>query len=307
MYVAERLYANKNEGIGLMSRKKAHYASNVTMKVFLLGYTDAVDRLRDASTMSDHSFGTVFEALLELCSRKAGLHSSESCMKTYCDWVDANVPLPLNSIMVTISDFEHEFSNTTNCDSFDEKSQSALATLWQEGVREWVDCKKEVAKVLPVKRARDNPNATDRFEHVDKEEISATWRSNSKRVYEDPYYRCCGVRQGVDTCLRRLWIDASPTCYHRGALIIPDRKGVFQYGESQIGKGKTPIWTCCRQTSVAPGCISQQEGHSVCGIAGQLVPTTQYAEKVRSWLVQYEDIVEKERQRPVGWGGVVKG
>lgn len=329
MYVSKRIFRRhdhcKPEDIGSMSRKKAHYVSNATMKEFLLGHTDAVSRLSDAGSMSVHSFGTVFEALLELCYRKSGNDTTKKCVDKYCRWVDLNTVIPSTSIGISYCDFETGYSGSASLPSTEScipKTHEQINASLVEDFHCWLnevevkkmDAARLKSAMLAVSKSKKKDvtrpgqlKSTGAFGHIYEEMATAAWRSNSKKWYEDKYYRCCGVREGVHTCLRPLWIDATNTCCHTGGLDIPDKKAEYQHGASQYGKGKTPVWTCCGLTAVAPGCTSTQPGNFIlCGLTKKQRPSASYMTKIRQWLKEYEHVVKQEESKPVGGGGVVQ-
>eukprot|EP01032_Pedospumella_encystans_P010212 gene10212-11953_t len=326
MFVSQRIFEKDPHNIGTMTRRKAHYVSNATMEEFLLDHTDAVSRLPDAASMSVHSFGTVFEALLELCHKKSGPIVAKSCVDKYCDWVDANTFGSHTIISVSYCDFNTGFVGFTNfpdINTYTMASKEKMNTMIvevMEGLESWINEAKlvriEEARVKASKGAKSvvstkqskagsSPSPTT-SEHINSEMTTAAWRSNSKKWYEDKYYRCCGVRDGVLTCLRPLWIDATDSCHHPGTLDIPDKKAEFQSGESQYGRGKTPKWTCCNRTAVAPGCVSNQPNNFYrCKVTGVQHPSLPYKTKVGQWLEDYEHVVKEESSKAVGAGGVV--
>eukprot|EP01032_Pedospumella_encystans_P008194 gene8194-9753_t len=258
MFVSQRIFEEDPHNIGTMTRKKAHYVSNLTMKEFLLGHTDASSRLTDAASMSVHSFGTVFEALLELCHKKSGAVG---------------------------------FTNFSTIDPYRLESKEKMNTMIVEGLQSWLGeeklAKAEEARVKAAKVAKAVVSTRESrwgpipwpttTEHINNEITTAAWRSNSKNWYNDRYYHCCGVRDGVLTCLRPLWIDAADSCHHPGTLDIPDKKAEFQYGESQFGR-----------------------------VTGVPNPSTRYTTKIGQWLKDYEHVVKEESSKPVGADGVVQ-
>jgi len=318
-FVSQRIVDQKLNNIGTMTRKKAHYVSNSTMKEFLLVHTDALSRLTDAASMSVHSFGTVFEALLELCNRKSGQVVAKNCADKYCDWVDANTSIPVTSIGISFCDFDSGFSGSTSICSNNPhslESKEKINTMVLQDLRCWLK-EAEVTKADAVRKKAVNvakpmkPNSFGTIYsakasgHIHDEILLAEWKSNSKKLYQDKYYRCCGVRKGVLTCLRPLWIDATDSCTHTGSLKIRDKKGVFQPGVSHYGKGKTPIWTCCGLSALAPGCVSTQSGNFIlCPTTARPRPSATYLTKIKQWLKEYEHVVQQEEAREIGWDGV---
>ena len=327
-FVSQRLYREAQRSIGVMSRKKAHYVSNTTMKTFLLDHTDASSRLSDVETMSDHSFGTVFEALLELCNRKSGSVITKDCVKRYCDWVDKNTAVLDSSFCISYSHFATGMKSSSCFSSLVLQSPDSREEFFETVEDNFVTWVGEIAALKASERKlaagllktpaielgmpmgqtlhKSSPSTTDVSGHIHDKKATAEWRSNSKYWYEDSYYRCCGVREGVLTCLRPLWIDATDSCHHPGDLNIPDKKGEFQRGASQYGRGKTPIWTCCSLTALSPGCVSNQQGnYTLCEITGKRTISTQYKAKLNRWMREYEDVVMAERVKEIGPGGIV--
>ena len=330
MFVSQRIYEKDPHNIGTMTRMKAHYVSNSTMKEFMRCHTDALSRLTDEASMSVHSYGTVFEALLELCHAKSGQVVAKSCVDKYCDWVDANSDVPSTSISISYCDFEtgmKGFTNFPKIDAFTLESIEKTNTMVVQGLQSWFgetkaakvnEARVRAAKVAKAEKeielkkqpqvSKSCPSSalSEPSEHIHREMATAEWRSNSKIPYTDLYYRCCGVREGVLTCLRPLWIDAAASCYHPGTLNIPGKKAVFQAGASQFGKGKTPNWNCCGLTAVAPGCVSNQPDNLIRSVVtGIQRPSSNYMTKIRQWLTEYEHVVKQESERAVGYGGAV--
>ena len=100
--------------IGEFTKKKALYVSNTTMRKFMTEHTDAQKRLQkrlqNANQISVHTYGTVFEALLQSCERINGNQQAELCVVKYCTWVEANITkFNITSNLVEVSIFKESF------------------------------------------------------------------------------------------------------------------------------------------------------------------------------------------------------
>jgi hypothetical protein len=126
--------------------------------------------------------------------------------------------------------------------------------------------------------------------------VQVPWRSK-KYSHTDPYFACCGVRVGESECLRVLWPD--PRAYHTGALHIQSSRkrpgGDMQAGLNHVPRGRTPTWTCCGGTAVAPGCVSELEAY--------VRDADRYSADVARWMQQHDDMLSRERSLYVGWDG----
>ena len=121
--------------------------------------------------------------------------------------------------------------------------------------------------------------------------VKVAWYSKKRYPYHDPYYPCCGVREGRATCLRSLWPD--PAATHPGQLHIGGSRraggGNPQFERNHIPRGATPAWTCCGRTATAPGCRSGLRKVEMAVI--------------EQWLKQHAKIVAAEMSVTVDLGG----
>lgn len=90
--------------IGELTKRNARYTGNASMKQFLIQYTDVVSRLfNGGSDLNEHTWGTVFEALVSGCRELNGLPAVEACLKKYFTWVDENLEFqePIQSFQIS--------------------------------------------------------------------------------------------------------------------------------------------------------------------------------------------------------------
>lgn len=360
-YLADMLFCQQPElSPEIMSRKKALYAANSSMRRFMFENTDVENRL--PTNLSDHTYGTVFEAMLASCFQTNGETVARACVSVYCLWVDQNIELSFDKMHIELkvyvpdsglfrditcvslsdaisigasdptteksmmSSFIHKAMNATA----ETKGSNSPATY--DGIR--------YRKTSLNSSFRVATSTTERLSsgHKDQTITQVMWRSCSKQWHSDPYYQCCGVRHGVNDCLRTLWPDSN--AQHSGVLEISRAKsgsgsGSYQYNSSygHIPRGSTPKWSCCGQTSVAPGCkstlfsatkdynsidnnlnlISNEEKcatstSSTTGITGTTGSESNreslnYYDQIKSWLKQHEVLVRMENSRFVNQSG----
>tara|TARA_B100000780_G_scaffold242413_1_gene185214 strand:+ start:241 stop:999 length:759 start_codon:yes stop_codon:yes gene_type:complete len=90
--LSERIF-QAGQTVGEMTRQRQRLESNVMLGVFLTQCTDLVDYSpADSTAPSDHSLGTIFEALL----KQAESTKRVEVVRAYADWVEERVDPSLN-------------------------------------------------------------------------------------------------------------------------------------------------------------------------------------------------------------------
>lgn len=317
--------ASKTANIGELTLRKARYVCNKTMATFLDVATDASERMRPG--LSDHSKGTIFEALVGATATVAGRRVAKQVIGKYIKFVDENeacFSFPVAAAPpMTMWTYRNQREDAPSVidDSFGtlDSSETYTTVLWSvcgslakaddkvasTRLSDMMQCVPKFTAEKPVPATHETgsecSNARDAHD-IDtaaqlgcshsQEPVAVAWRSRKGYTHHDAYMQCCGVRAGRHACLRHMWPDASAK--HTGELKIGGSNkagGGMPQASNHIPRGSIPTWTCCHATAMAPGCVSEVYTLPRC------------RDLAREWLDQYDRIVAREKAVAVTFQG----
>jgi hypothetical protein len=301
--LARLVFAQDRESVrgaaGRLSLRRVKYACNKSLATFLRRGTDMRNRIPNIDSLSDHTLGSCWEALLCSCYEMSGEETSKQVVRQYVAWVDTHASIfdfPSGAAALQVLTFDNG-SFAAECDTElrvgNRTAQAEATTLGRDASQDAVAAWGGTLLQSVVTSLQKKPSSMTNFEAASAGATSSAgvsggeqsaaddargalalqhsgavvgvkWTSRSKNTYEDFYCSCCGVRDGRTTCIRSLWPDAGAT--HPGFLRdIGGGKngggGSMQGGSyNHLPKGQQPRWSCCSRAALSPGCVSPAFG-----------------------------------------------
>mmetsp|Transcript_19612 Transcript_19612/g.21298 ORF Transcript_19612/g.21298 Transcript_19612/m.21298 type:complete len:330 (-) Transcript_19612:13-1002(-) len=241
------------ESIGFISEMTKIFIENKSMKLFLLSLAPEEFQLYQ---MSDHSVGTVFEALLSDSS------DPTFALNIYFEFITEE--LNPETLVRTVT------QNTSGCAATVIESQDFMKNI-EKAILQY----KPKPKFHPsITRSQTLSLANYLYDNSDVETlphkpdsvIQISWRSRNKHTYNEEFYSCCGANCSKlaiayrENCLRNTWKNRNYV--HTGYLTIDysSRMG-GGYGPTggsydHLPRCKSATWTCCGRDSLTEGCTA---------------------------------------------------
>eukprot|EP00052_Salpingoeca_macrocollata_P003837 m.37968 g.37968 ORF g.37968 m.37968 type:complete len:413 (-) comp13702_c0_seq1:45-1283(-) len=332
--VAEDLFAaHPAADPGELSLLKARYTCNRTMATFLLLATDADSRV--APGLSEHSLGTLLEALLGATFQTQGRAAAVDIVRHYQTWIDQHDSLfdfptaaaepmqvltfPDNTLPVAQAVEEKKkkqaerMARPADADSAGSRGKKSKEADDEEprgprdpkpclvlegtlGSRSTQNHTKFMQAFLEETAAVAAAAPESRDASHEAKPVPVCWYSRRGLEYNDSYFPCCGVREGRKVCLRSLWPDA--LAKHHGNLYIG--------GSRRCGGGHPQYYANHIPRGNTPTWTCCHKVATAPGCFSDLYKddSTAYSALIASWLQQHDELVRTESDVPVTWGGV---
>ncbi len=270
--------------------KRGKYTENSSQSQFLREATNILDSIPHQH-LSQHSIGTMFEALLALCYHVKGESAARDCTMKYITWInntEEKHSLNLSSLHVKMEVWKDgkqlfaSFNDNIEDDprklplNSEKNLSSDLSALLSSHLNlNAIVSLVPVTPTLPTNALSASPSPTlsssplpllPALQSVPRtikaiphtaEVITLQYTSGSGAKYPASFYMCCGLPSPAKSCTR------APGKIHQGTLVISTSRKT-PGGEPPLGsendhrfRPREPQWSCCRSLASAPGCSDE--------------------------------------------------